>query len=179
MNIVRPAIADLSLFCLRGPLHPELFHPTESRSLSLEDCNLDFHLTPDGHVIRWHQGCYAVTEAIVKRDWPAPKKGRLAWGRIRHPLRKQVTPFPFLKWETETRVEQAGDFLLEYLQNELIDESKKRGLFHRFPTSNRILPAPIGLITAEGIRGRIVIHTFHTYPVEGSILRTQTLIEFE
>lgn len=176
--MVRPPIAELSLFCLQGALHPELFQPTTSRYLSLDDCNLDFHITPDGHVIRWHQGCFCVTEAIVKRDWPAPKQGRLAWGRIRYPLQKNLSPYPFLRWETEARVETVSDFLFEYLQNELIDESKKRGLFHRFASPNRLLPPPIGLITAEGIRGRIIINTFHTYPIEGSILRTQTLIEF-
>jgi hypothetical protein len=51
-------------------------------------------------------------------------------------------------------------------------------LAHRFGSKSRLAPAPLSFIqTDEGPRS-LFVHTFHTFPDNCAVVKTQSLFEF-
>ena len=53
----------------------------------------------------------------------------------------------------------------------------KRGLLHNFHPHHRLAMSPLGLITVEARARCLFIGTFHTFPDENTVVKTQSLIE--
>ena len=64
-----------------------------------------------------------------------------------------------------------------HIHDEILSDGSKRGLLHNFPSQNRLAVAPLGFITAEAGRGRLFLSSFHTFPTENTVVKTQSLIE--
>jgi uncharacterized protein DUF2617 len=63
------------------------------------------------------------------------------------------------------------------VHEELRADGCKRGLLHNFPSRHRLDIAPLGFITADARPGCLCLSTFHTFPCESTIVKTQSLIE--
>ncbi|HWL07878.1 MAG TPA: hypothetical protein VNQ76_05720, partial [Planctomicrobium sp.] len=64
------------------------------------------------------------------------------------------------------------------VQMELEMEAAKAFVSFQFPATHRLLPGPLSLAQVEGNERMIVVNTFHTFPDDLVILRTQSLFEF-
>ena len=53
----------------------------------------------------------------------------------------------------------------------------ERGFLHLLHPYHRFGLAPLGFVTADARSGCLVINTFHTFPADRTLLKTQTLIE--
>jgi hypothetical protein len=53
----------------------------------------------------------------------------------------------------------------------------QRGLLHNFPAHNRLALAPLGFVAADARPGCLCLTTFHTFPGEYTVVKTQSLIE--
>jgi hypothetical protein len=63
------------------------------------------------------------------------------------------------------------------IHEELLADGRKRGLLHPLDPHHRLGLSPLGFVTADARPGCLVVNTFHTFPVEFTLLKTQTLIE--
>ena len=59
----------------------------------------------------------------------------------------------------------------------VVRESGKRGLLHNFQPNHRLALAPLGFVTAEARAGCLFLSTFHTFPEEHTVVKSQSLIE--
>ena len=75
------------------------------------------------------------------------------------------------------QVEVLAPELFVHVHDELIADGSKRGLLHNFPSHNRLALAPLGFISAEARPGCLILSSFHTFPTEHTVVKTQTLIE--
>jgi len=53
----------------------------------------------------------------------------------------------------------------------------KRGLLYNFQPNHRLSLAPLGFVTAEAGQNCLIITSFHTFPDENTVVKTQSLIE--
>lgn len=73
----------------------------------------------------------------------------------------------------------AVDFsIFTRVQLELEITASRAFLSYQFPAHNRLFPGPLSLIQVEGNDRMMTIHTFHTFPEDLVILRTQSLFEW-
>ena len=56
-------------------------------------------------------------------------------------------------------------------------DGSKRGLLSSFPSRHRLTVAPLGFVTIEARPGCLFFTTFHTFPGEHTVVKTQSLIE--
>jgi hypothetical protein len=67
--------------------------------------------------------------------------------------------------------------LFKHIHQDLLADGRKRGLLHLLHPHHRFGLSPLGFVTADARPGCLVVNTFHTFPVECTLLKTQTLIE--
>jgi hypothetical protein len=48
---------------------------------------------------------------------------------------------------------------------------------HHFPAAHRFEVPPLGFVTADARPGCLLLSTFHTFPGEYTVVKTQSLIE--
>ena len=56
-------------------------------------------------------------------------------------------------------------------------DGSKRGFLQHFPAPDYLGLAPLGFVTADARQGCLILSTFHTFPGEYTVVKTQSLIE--
>lgn len=84
---------------------------------------------------------------------------------------------PGLNYQSSFQVESLPDEVFAHVHDEILSDGLKRGLLHNFRPNNRLTMAPLGFVTTEAWSGNLVVSTFHTFPEERTIVKTQSLIE--
>ena len=54
---------------------------------------------------------------------------------------------------------------------------RRPSLLHHFASHNRLALAPLGFVQAEFRPGCLFLSSFHTFPCEHTVIKTQSLIE--
>lgn len=169
------AVTDLHLSVYLRTLHPEFFTIRAQRAFSHASFKGEVWLLDAGHVIAFVDGPNAVTEVIAPQELALPKRG----------LARTLD----LVSEHEHRLEARGPILYQvayqvdaqdpntYLREaeELLAAARQGHLFVETPHGTA--PRPFSYAVPEP-RGRgLLVHTWHGFPAEHTILKTQTLIE--
>jgi hypothetical protein len=67
--------------------------------------------------------------------------------------------------------------VFRHLCEEMIADGSRQSLLHCFRTPNRLLPAPLTHLRVEPRAGGLSLQSFHTFPDECAIIRSQSLYE--
>lgn len=176
---IRPSIAETSYRLFDRPLHPELFDPVIVGRLRSHRYQLSIGLCDGGHYMQFTSNGKSIVEVtgsdhqhlstfgLQKTDFYNGQEEVL-----------HETDFPFL-YHFAGEVDVVDHTVFTRVQIELEHEMPKAFLAHQFPSRNRLLPGALSLVRAEGSLRMISIHTFHTFPEDLAVLRTQTLIELD
>jgi len=169
------AVSDLRLSVYMRALHPEFFDIRASRPFEQVAFDGQLWLIDGGHVVTFVDGPDAVTEVIGPKELELPKRGLvraedLAGGRehrieARGALVYQMA-YQVEACSPETYIRQAEELLASARRGHLYIEGAAAGAARAFSYA---VPEPKG-------RG-LLLHAWHGFPAEHTILRTQTLIE--
>jgi hypothetical protein len=175
--LVRPPVSDL-IFQLYGrPLHPELFDILAVRKVKHEDYELVVRITRTGHVISWENADVHLTEIAAAADQPLPEKRRLLSYRLRNEHCTRLACAHGIHYQASFQVEVLPPDLFMHVHDEIRNDGSKRGLLHHFPSHHRLTVAPLGFVNVEARPGCLFVSTFHTFPGEYTVVKTQSLIE--
>jgi hypothetical protein len=160
------------------PLHPELFEILAARRIRRSGYALDLWITTTGHVITWKDGPSQLTE-IVAGPEELPD-----WGlKLRHRLRGErcdmVGGANGISYQVSFQVETLSPENFLTVHSELLSDSGKDGLLHASVPNHRWALTPVSSIHVEAWGGGLSLSTFHTFPDECSVVKTQSLIENE
>jgi len=183
MKVRRPLVKDLVFQAYTRPLHPELFSIRARERVQKLGHDVTAQLTATGHVVVWNsQGRY-LTEVLTKADIILPAK-RLLEYRI-------LSGFGPIYCEVPARGDQPGYHYHACFQSEILEwpdfcrahdeieaDSRKRGMLVRLPTKRSVAYPSLGFIVLEGHPECLLIHAFHTFPDEQTVVKSQSLIEF-
>lgn len=169
------AVADLRLSVYLRTLHPEFFTIRAQRAFSHASFKGEVWLLDAGHVISFMDGPNTVTEIIAPQELVLPKRGLVRTLNLvgdhehrletRGPILYQVA-YQVDAQDPDTYLREAEELLAAARQGHLFAESP-----------HGTAPRPFSYAVPEP-RGRgFLVHTWHGFPAENTILKTQTLIE--
>jgi hypothetical protein len=177
VDFVRPPVCDLVFQLYGRPLHPELFDILAVRTIRREDYRLIVWITRTGHVISWENPTVFLTEVTAAGDQELPCRRRLLDYRLRHEHSGRLPCAAGIHYEMSFQVEVLPPEIFSHVHEEIRADGTKRGLLHNFPAQDRFSLSPLGFITADARRGCLCLSSFHTFPEERTIVKTQSLIE--
>jgi hypothetical protein len=175
--LLRPAVADLTFQVYGRPLHPELFDILAVRQVYHADFRLTVRITRTGHIITWENKDVFLTEVTAPVEQELPGRRRLLIHRFRHEQCANLPCAHGIHYQASFQVEILPPELFCLIHDEIIADGRKRGLLHHFPSHNRLAPAPLGFVSAEFRPGCLFLSSFHTFPGEFTVIKTQSLIE--
>ena len=177
VHLLRPRVSDLVFQVYGRPLHPELFEILAVRKLQREDFELTLRITRTGHVITWENRDVFLTEVAAAADQELPQRRRLLQYKLRGEHTGRLDCAHGVRYETSFQVEVLPPEIFLHVHDEIVADGGKRGLLHNFPAHNRLALAPLGFVSADARPGCLCLTTFHTFPGEYTVVKTQSLIE--
>jgi len=175
VGFLRPRVSDLVFQVYGRPLHPELFDILAERRIQRADYELIVRITRTGHVISWGNRDLFLTE-VAAGDQPLPERRRLLHYRLRGEKSGVVACGHGIIYQTSFQVEVLTPEIYVHVHDEILADGK-RGLLHNFQPHHRLALAPLGYVAVEARAGCLFLSTFHTFPDEHAIVKTQSLIE--
>lgn len=176
-SIDRPSVKEM-MFCLYArPLHPELFEVLASRRVERDGWTLSACITPAGHVLTWGNGDVYFTETVVSSENELPSKGKLIRHRFEGERRGTVQPIAGISYQMISQIEVLPPEIFLHIHEDILADGLKRGLLHRHCPHNRLALSPLGFITVESWNHTLSVNTFHTFPYDCAVVKTQSLIE--
>jgi hypothetical protein len=177
VDIVRPRVGDLVFQLYGRPLHPELFDILAHRKVQREDYQLSLRITRTGHVITWENADVLLTEVAAAADQELPEKRRLLNYKLRGEHGGSLSCAHGIKYHTTFQVETLQPEIFLQVHEEILLDGEKRGFLHNFQQSHRFSVAPLGLIAVETRANCLFLATFHTFPEENTVVKSQSMIE--
>jgi len=174
---LRPRVGDLVFHLYGRPLHPELFDILEVHRVQNRDHDLIVRITRTGHVISWENRDVHLTEVAAAEDEPLPAKRRLLSHRLRGEQSASLLCAHGVRYQSSFQVEVLPPEIFFHVHDEIVADGGKRGILHSFPPHNRLALAPLTFIAVESRAGCLFLTSFHTFPDENTIVKTQSLIE--
>ena len=175
MLLVRPKVKDLVFRLYDRPVHPEFFDSVLVRTMKQRDSLLVVRLTAVGHVIEWHRGSTHLVEMTAEGNQELPERNRLA--HVFQGERKGRCTIGDVRYHVNLHAEILPPEVFLHVHDELVAEGEKRGMLHYFAPHRRMALAPLGLVTMDVLPTGLSIATFHTFPSEFAVVKTQSLIE--
>jgi hypothetical protein len=173
--LIRPKVADLVFHLYGKPLHPELFDTLAQRQMRRQDYEVTVRITRTGHVITWQNSKVLLTE-IADIDQNLPPSHRLLGYRLRGEHTGSWSFGHGVSYQMNFQVEKLTPEIYLHVHDEIL-AGGNRGLLHNFQPNHRLAVAPLGFITLEARAGCLFLTSFHTFPEEHTVIKSQSLIE--
>ncbi len=175
--LLRPRVNDLVFQLYGRALHPEFFHILAVRSIQRDDYAVSLQITRTGHVIIWENADVLLTEIATAGDTGLPEKRRLLAYKLRGEHSGTLACAHGITYQMSFQVETLPPEIFLHVHDEILAGGGKRGLLHNFQPNHRLALAPLGYIEVEARPGCVFFSTFHTFPDENTVIKSQSLIE--
>ena len=172
------AIGELSFSLYQRPLHPELFNIYDKRHLKTEKYETYIWATGCSHVVSVHVLNICLTELISAPGQMLPKEGLIERFNFKSRKNHKCTISKGLSYMTDFQVEKMSPNLYRQSHTDLERFARNRGVFVKFPMLAVAGLEPFSYIDFEARREELHVHTFHAYPDQVTIIKTQSLFDF-
>jgi hypothetical protein len=172
---VRPRVAELTLQLYGRPLHPELFAAVETCTIECRGCTAKIDITGAGHVVTWRYGGLTLTEVAASAKHPLPKTRRLFAHRLKGRGADHVDCRGGVRYQTSFQLEPVEPDAFWAFQQGLAREGRRRGLLHRFDAGGRLALGALSYVDFEPRRHGLLVRTFHTFPDDYAIVKSESL----
>jgi Protein of unknown function DUF2617 len=175
----RSRVADLSFQVFRRPMHPDWFTTRAFHRIEHRGWGADLRIVEGGHAVLFRSGPVCLAEILCGPETALPEPGLLFHCHPRHERSAHLRPGGLIEYQSCIEVERVDLEIFRHLCEEMTLDASREGLFHRFRTANRLAPPPISYLSIDARATTLAIHSFHTFPDECAILRTQSLFELK
>jgi len=174
----RARVADLAFQVFGKAIHPEWFTIRSHRRIRQAQWEADIRIIEGGHFLQFRFENLHLSEVLSGPETSLPDLGLLFHSPIRNERTITLRPGLRLEYQTCHEVERVDPEVFAHLTEEMtLDARSGEKLFHQFRSGNRLSPAPLSHLYIDArVRG-LSIQTFHTFPDEWAIVRTQSLFE--
>ena len=175
----RSSIADLAFQVFNRSLHPEWFRTCGFRRVEQKRWAADVRIVEGGHTVVFCSGSVRLTEVLCGSETVLPESGRLFHSHLRRERSTILRPDGTIEYQNCLEVERIDMEIFRHLCEEITLNGSRNPLLHHFPASNRLAPTPISHIQISARAGDLSIQSFHSFPDECAIVRTQSLFELK
>jgi hypothetical protein len=173
------SLQELTFHLYQRPLHPELFKIYRSRQFFQGDYEVVIWITGCSHLVSVFHGNDCLTELICRSNQVLPARGLVERFPFRGERSHACRCAEGLGYMMNLQVEPMSPNLYRQSHNDLIKMAKKRGLFVPYPQWSRGEMTPFSLIDYEAHYHELHLHTFHAFPEQRTIIKTQSLFNMK
>lgn len=177
MLSVRPKVAELSFQLFGRPLHPELFRIHATRQIERGEYQARLQITSAGHLVTWRYAGLTLTEVATSAQQPLPIRRRMMIHRLDHAGSDRATARCGATYQVGFQVELAAPEVFWSFQQNLLLDSRRQGLLHRFDSAGRMSTGAISYLYVETRQRALLVHAYHTFPDDFAIVKTQSCFE--
>lgn len=177
-TFTRPRVEELIFRLYDRPVHPEFLSTLAWRQVRHDAYRVSVRITPTGHALTWSDGHTHLTEVTATRDQELPERGGRFTQRFQGEQARQCEIAKGLRYWINLQVECLPCELFQHYQQELVDYGREKGLVFGHAACLRFGPGPVSIVIAQALRDCLSVCTFHTFPDELSVIKTQSLIEW-
>lgn len=174
----RPNVADLIFHVYERPIHPELVHIHDEMIVLENDYSCIVRLHDAGHLVEFRHGELLISEIVNSRNNPLPKQGLSVQHTIRGSRDSEQSFGDLIAYQSSFQLERLDSEIFLNFHQELQYDFARACLAREFRGQGRFSPSPLSLVRTESSPDSFLIHTFHTFPENYAVVKTQTLIEF-
>ncbi len=165
----------LSFNLFNRPVHPELFNIYRNQQFFQGDYEVNIWLTGCSHVISVYHTKHCMTELICSPEQLLPTQGHIQEFPFRNEKTHQCRWGDNFIYMMNFQVENMSANLYETSHKNLLKLTKKRGICTPFPQWARGPLIPFSYIDYEARWEELHIHTYHAFPEQQTIIKTQSL----
>jgi hypothetical protein len=176
---INVAIDQLTFSLFQRPLHPELFDIYANRQLKTGKYEADIWITGCTHVVTVFAGEACLSEVISTPGQLLPQRGLIERFQFRGPRSHKCTLSRGLSYMTDFQVEKMSANLYRQSYVDLERFARKRGVFVKFPDLEVGGLQPFCYVDFEARRSELHIHTFAAFPEQITMIKTQSLFDFQ
>lgn len=170
-------VSDLHFHLYNRALHPELFDIYHDHRIDKGAYKAQIWVTGVSHVVGFYRGDAAITELLASGDTRLPRRGLLASVPVRGEKDHEATHDQGIHYMTSFQVERMSRRLFTRTHEDIIDRGSAEGLFVPFPEW-RVGPLmPLTHIEYEAKADMLHVFTFHAFPEEFTVIKTQSIFE--
>ena len=170
--------AEKRLVVLAQALDADWFNGRRHRRLNLFDqWKADIWIHETGHAVIFSNSRMALTEILIQSDLTIPEN-RVIWQRV--PLNEDfatIQPGGSLEYQLNYELEITDPTIFRYLTHEMLLKPSPDDLIWQPHKHSRLQENSIIKVHVEAGHNFLSVQTFHTFPMELAILRTQSLFE--
>ena len=176
---VNVAVEELAFSLFQRSLHPELFQIYAQRKLRTEKYEALIWVTGCTHVVSVFGKDVCLSEVVSTPGQMLPQRGLVKRFRFRGPRSHKCTLSERLSYMTDFQVEKMSPNLYRQSHIDLERFARNRGVFVKFPKLEIGGLQPFCYIDFEARRTELHIHTFAAYPDQVTMIKTQSLFDFQ
>lgn len=176
VGFVRPDVTDMVLRVFERSVHPELIETLCETTIPVGRNQATLRISRYGHATEFRTNGRMVTEIATSKFAPLPVQGRMVDRRLIG-YRTHMFDSPGLRYHCSYQLESLPAEVYLQVHREMQLDSRKAILKASLPGSSPSSPDCLSYLMSDLIPEGLVIHSFHTYPDNGAVLRIQTLFE--
>jgi len=169
--------ADLNLLVYDRALHPELFHRYASYRVEQGRYHAEIWITGLSHVVTVTCGRKSLTELLARENDTLPTRGVLTRFRLKGERDHEKRTPDGWGYLVSTQVETMDEALYKSVHHDLLRHTEKRGWFHAYEGWPGGELTPFTYIDHEARDREFHVHAFHAYPLERTLVKSQSIIE--
>ena len=176
---INVAVEELMFSLFQRPLHPELFQIYASRQINTENYETIIWVTGCTHVVSVFTGDVCLTEVVSAPGQMLPSRGLIERFQFRPPRTHKCTLSRGVSYMTDFQVEKMSPNLYQQSHTDLERFARNRGIFVKFPELEVGNLQPFCYIDFEARQKDLQIQTFAAYPDQVTMIKTQSLFDFQ
>ncbi len=177
VDAARPDVQTLVFRLFSRSVHPELFEVCERLTVRQELYSAALLICSAGHVVTFHHNGQTLSEVATSADRPLPHNRQVLGRRLKGHRDDSVEHDGGILYHVSFQVEQLDPEVYLQCHEELLIDATRSRMAHSFAPTSRLAPAPLSLIQTEERPHSLLVHTFHTFPDNRAVVKTQSLFE--
>ena len=177
VGFVRPKVSELVYHLFERSIHPELFSVQQRAIIRQPDYTAEVAICEFGHAVVFRVGSQTTTEVLARQGQDLPDRNRVLHRRVqgcRDESRKLAND---VMYHVSYQVEKLSPDVFLNLHEELLSDCRQAPISHCYSSQNRLAPAALSFIQTDVWPRSFLIHSFHTFPDDCAIVKTQSLFE--
>ncbi len=176
---INVAVEELTFSLFQRPLHPELFQIYQQRRLKTDKYEAIIWVTGCTHVVSVFAGDVCLSEVVSAPGQMLPSRGLIERFQFRGPRTHKCTLSRGVSYMTDFQVEKMSPNLYQQSHKDLERFANNRGVFVTFSDIQVGDLRPFCYVDFEARRTELHIHTFAAYPDQVTMIKTQSLFDFQ
>lgn len=173
----RGRVAQLKLEVFESALHPDWFSVRAFRRVTKPLWEADVRLIDGGHAAIFRAGSVRLTECLAGPGTFEPPLDPLFRSAVKREKTATLKPQGLVEYQVCFEAEWIDAELFRHLCDEFTLDATRGGLFYEYPRPGRLSAPALSYIHLEPLPRGLSVQSFHTFPDEHAVVRTQSLFE--